>query len=78
MNEEASGEDIPLAGRICAVGDVFDALTNNRHHRDALPNATVWEMMEAERGRHFDRTVLDIFLASREVVEVIQRRSQSG
>lgn len=69
------GEDIPLEGRICAVADVFDALTNNRHYRDALPNATVWEMMHAERGRHFDPGVLDIFLNSREAVETIQRQS---
>jgi len=70
-----SGEDIPLAGRICAVADVFDALTNNRHYRDALPNPTVWEMMQAERGRHFDPAVLDVFLDSREAVEAIQRQS---
>jgi putative two-component system response regulator len=72
------GEDIPLAGRICAVADVFDALTNNRHYRDALPNATVWEMMEAERDRHFDPAVLDVFLESREAVEAIHRRSLDG
>ena len=72
------GEDIPLAGRICAVADVFDALTSNRHYRDALPNATVWEMMQAERGRHFDPAVLDVFVASREAVEMIQQQSRSA
>jgi putative two-component system response regulator len=73
-----SGEDIPLAGRICAVADVFDALSSNRHYRDALPNATVWEMMQAERGYHFDPGVLDAFLASRDAVEAIQKRTQDG
>ena len=72
------GEDIPLSGRVCAVADVFDALTNNRHYRDALPNATVWEMMQAERGRHFDPAVLDVFLEAREAVEAIQRQSVVG
>ena len=71
-----SGEGIPLAGRICAVADVFDALSSNRHYRDALPNDTVWEMLQAERGRHFDPAVLDTFLESREQVEGIQRRAQ--
>jgi putative two-component system response regulator len=74
----ASGEDIPLAGRICAVADVFDALSSNRHYRDALPSETVWEMLQAERARHFDPAVLDVFLASREAVEVIQKQSQGG
>ena len=74
----ATGEDIPLAGRICAVADVFDALTSNRHYRDALPNNMVWEMMQAERGRHFDPAVLDVFVESREAVEAIQRQSQGG
>ncbi|MGA2383531.1 MAG: HD domain-containing phosphohydrolase [Gemmatimonadales bacterium] len=73
-----SGESIPLAGRICAVADVFDALTSNRHYRDALPNETVWEMMQAERGHHFDPRVLDVFLACRDAVETIQKQSQGG
>jgi len=73
-----SGESIPLAGRICAVADVFDALTNNRHYRDALPNATVWEMIQAEKGRHFDPTMVDVFVACRDAVETIQNQSQGG
>jgi len=72
------GEDIPLAGRICAVADVFDALTNNRHYRDALPNETVWEMLQSERARHFDPGVLDVFLACRDAVEQVQKRSNGG
>jgi putative two-component system response regulator len=71
------GEDIPLAGRICAVADVFDALTTNRHYRDALPNEAVWEMIQAQRGRHFDPGVADAFLGCREVVEAIQKRTGS-
>ncbi|HUO63040.1 MAG TPA: HD domain-containing phosphohydrolase [Terriglobales bacterium] len=69
---------IPLAGRICAVADVFDALTSNRHYRDALPNPTVWEMIQAEKGRHFDPVVVDVFTSSRETVERIQKQSQGG
>jgi putative two-component system response regulator len=76
--EGLSGEAIPLAGRICAVADVFDALTNNRHYRDALPNETVWEMIQAEKARHFDPAVLDVFLGCRDAVETIQKQSQGG
>jgi putative two-component system response regulator len=56
-----AGEDIPLAGRICAVADVFDALTSDRPYRRALPVERALEMMRAERGRHFDPRVLEAF-----------------
>src|SRR5258705_2788251 len=59
-----SGDAIPLAARICAVADVYDALSSNRRYREALPNQTVLDMMESQRGRHFDPRVLDAFLAS--------------
>jgi putative two-component system response regulator len=68
-----AGEAIPLVGRICAVADVFDALTNHRPYRDALANHTVYEMMAAGRGRHFDPRVLEVFLERRQEVEEIQK-----
>ena len=66
-------EEIPIEGRICAVADVFDAMTSNRHYRDALPVEAVYEMMKAQRGRHFDPDVLDAFLDLHHDVEAIQR-----
>lgn len=68
-----SGEEIPLEGRICAVTDMFDALTNNRPYRDALPNETVYRMMADQRGRHFDPGIVDLFLRSRDQIEAIQQ-----
>ncbi len=73
-----AGEDIPLAGRICAVADVFDALTNERHYREALPNEMVYDMMVAKRGNHFDPHILDSFLEYRREVEIIQREFDPG
>jgi len=67
------GEAIPLGGRICAVADVFDALTNHRHYRDALPNQTAYDMIETQAGRHFDPEVVAAFLASKPEVERIQQ-----
>jgi putative two-component system response regulator len=55
-------QEIPLAGRIAAVADVYDALTSDRPYRTALPAAEAVAMMERERGRHFDPAVLDAFL----------------
>lgn len=73
-----AGEAIPLAARICAVADVFDALTTNRPYRSALPNHTVFEMMAAERARQFDPQVLDAFLSERAAAETIQQRYRDG
>jgi putative two-component system response regulator len=69
-----SGEKIPIEGRICAVVDVFDALTSNRRYRPrgAIPNPEVYEMMEEDRGNYFDPGVLDVFFANRRAIEEIQ------
>lgn len=67
-----SGEDIPLAGRITAVADVFDALTSRRPYKPALPLSRCFEIMEEGRGTHFDPTVLDAFLACRDAVIAVR------
>jgi cyclic di-GMP phosphodiesterase len=67
---------IPLVGRICAVADVFDALTTDRAYRPASTNTVVYEMMAAERGKHFEPRVLDVFFSQRDAVEAIQRASR--
>jgi putative two-component system response regulator len=61
--EGLAGEDIPLVGRICAVCDVFDALRSQRPYKApwSLPDAL--DELARERGRHFDPTVVDAFLA---------------
>jgi methanogenic corrinoid protein MtbC1 len=57
-----SGEQIPIEGRIVAIADVFDALTSDRVYRLAFPVEEAVSMMVAQRGRHFDPTLLDAFL----------------
>lgn len=63
-----AGEDIPLAGRITAVADVFDALSSSRPYKEAFPIDKCFEIMKEGRGSHFDPKVLDAFLASREEI----------
>lgn len=63
-----SGADIPLAGRIAALADVFDALTSDRPYRHALPVADALAIMGAGRGTHFDPALLDRFVASIDAV----------
>lgn len=60
--EGLSGEDIPLAARIFAVVDVWDALSSDRPYRDAWPRERVRQYLEDGRGTHFDPDVLDAFL----------------
>lgn len=59
-----AGEDIPLAGRICAVADVFDALISRRPYKEPFSVEKSLEIMEQGRGTHFDPRVLDAFLAN--------------
>jgi CHASE2 domain-containing sensor protein len=56
------GEEIPLAGRICAVCDVFDALISARPYKDPWPLEEALCEMRNQRARHFDPAVLDVFL----------------
>lgn len=62
-----SGETIPIEGRIVAVADCFDALTSDRCYREtgAYSANQAFEIMQSERGTHFDPRVLDAFLSIR-------------
>lgn len=54
------GGEIPIAARIFAVADVFDALINDRPYRDALTFENGKEIILAERGHHFEPAVVDV------------------
>ncbi|HEX9367698.1 MAG TPA: HD domain-containing phosphohydrolase [Vicinamibacterales bacterium] len=56
------GVDIPLAGRIVAVADVFDALTQQRPYKPAWPVAEAIAEIDRQRGRQFDPGVVEAFL----------------
>lgn len=56
------GEAIPLSGRIVAVADVFDALTNDRPYKKAWPVTEALAEIERQCGRHFDPDVVAAFL----------------
>ncbi|MCK6456861.1 MAG: HD domain-containing protein [Phycisphaerae bacterium] len=63
-----AGDRIPLEGRIAAVADVFDALTNRRVYKQALSLETAYEMLVAQRGRQFDPRIIDAFVAARDEI----------
>jgi putative two-component system response regulator len=56
------GEDIPLAARIVAVADAFDAMTTDRPYRAALSHDVALQRLEEGRGEQWDPTVVDLFL----------------
>jgi putative two-component system response regulator len=57
------GAQIPLAARIFAVVDAFDAMTNDRPYRRALPKQAVLHEIRCMAGTQFDPGVVDAFMA---------------
>ena len=53
--------EIPLEGRIVAIADVFDALTQHRVYRGALPRTEAVAIMRGDAG-HFDPQLLELFI----------------
>ena len=63
-----AGGRIPLAARIFALADAWDAMTNDRPYRAALPSEVAVRELERGRGGQFDPELVDPFL------EVVSRR----
>lgn len=72
--------EIPLAARIVAVADVFDALTTRRPYKDAWPETEALARLANERGLAFDPQVVDAFLQLYEegVIPAIRRQYPPG
>jgi putative two-component system response regulator len=58
-----AGDAIPLAARLMAVADVFDALISRRVYKKPMPYEQAREIMVAQRSKHFDPDLLDTFVA---------------
>ncbi len=73
-----AGENIPLSGRILALGDVYDALTSKRCYKDAFSHEKSRAIILEGRGAHFDPTVIDAFLEVEEEFLIIRERHQDS
>ena len=62
--DRLGGEAIPLAARVVAVADVYDALRSKRVYKPGLSHATAVETMTARSPGHFDPALLDVFRRS--------------
>tara|TARA_R110002049_G_scaffold44690_10_gene131009 strand:+ start:538 stop:1536 length:999 start_codon:yes stop_codon:yes gene_type:complete len=69
-----AGEDIPIEARIVAIADVFDALTSERPYKHAWPVDEAVELLQRERGHHFDARLVDLFVEHLPEMLVIRAR----
>ncbi|MCD6258799.1 MAG: two-component system response regulator [Helicobacteraceae bacterium] len=68
------GEEIPIAARLMAIADVYDALISERVYKKAYSHKEAVEIMREGRGSHFDPDVLDAFLEIEEEFYAIAKR----
>lgn len=64
-----AGEAIPVAGRVVAIADAYDALTHDRPYRKARLEEEAIEEIGRESGHHFDPKVVESFMKVRETAE---------
>ncbi len=69
-------QQIPLAARIVALADVYDALTSRRVYKSAMTHEKACELIREMSGTHFDPEIVEIFLASRDEFDRIRNKMQ--
>ncbi|NIA56740.1 response regulator [Massilia sp. TW-1] len=69
-----AGAAIPLEGRICAIADVFDALTSVRPYKKAWTEEEALDFLIKQKGRHFDPVLVDLFLEQMPAIRAIRTR----
>ena len=60
--EGLAGKNIPVAARLMAMADVYDAIISRRVYKDPIPHKDAVEIIRAESGRQFDPAVVETFL----------------
>jgi len=66
-----SGQSIPLAARLMAVADVFDALSTKRVYKDSWDLEQVNDYLRQQSGTHFDPVLVEAYLAIRDEFRTI-------
>jgi putative two-component system response regulator len=73
------GSTIPLAGRIVAIADVFDALTSRRPYKEPFALEKAFAILKEGRGTHFDPDVVDAFFAvEQEILSIKEKYQDNG
>ena len=69
-----SGHDIPLAARIVAITDAYDAITSRRPYKEPVSHEEAVRRILVDRELHFDPVLVDTFMRCRDDSEVVQKR----
>ena len=72
--EGLAGDDIPIAARLMAVADVYDALISRRVYKEGMSHENAVQIMREGRGTHFDVHMLDAFLEIQDEFRAIASR----
>jgi len=70
-----SGEEIPLAGRICSVADVLDALSSPRCYKQPWPEEKVKDEFLKQRGAQFQPELVDVLMEHWDEIYCLYRRN---
>jgi HD-GYP domain-containing protein (c-di-GMP phosphodiesterase class II) len=70
------GEEIPIAARIVALADVYDALVSPRAYKEAWTETITLDYIKDQSGKHFDPEVVDAFLAIYDIIVAIRDKYQ--
>ncbi len=68
------GEEIPLAARIIALVDAYDAITSVRRYKPAQPHERALEIIHKDAGKHFDPIIAQAFIEAERTFDDIRRR----
>ena len=71
-----SGTDIPLAARLMAVADVYDAVVSRRVYKQPVSHEEAMKIIRELRGTSFDPDVVDAFVAVEDEIRAILQRYQ--
>ncbi len=68
-----AGDAIPISGRICAIGDVFDALLSVRPYKQAWSLPDTIDTLKRGKGNHFDPDLVDKFIEVMPALQAVRR-----
>src|SRR5690554_3916931 len=71
-----AGEEIPIAARIAALADVFDALTSRRPYKEAWTIEKTMDFISAQKGKHFDPHLVELLEQEMDKILEIKNRWQ--
>ena len=73
-----NGDDIPLQGRLMAIVDVYDALTDERPYKKAFSHEQSMEIIKSEKGEQFDPLITEIFLTHEKEFEKYAAKNEDA